>query len=269
MARSKKHYQWDAEQYAKYSGSQYEWALELIGKLQLQGAEDVLDIGCGDGKVTASIAERLLEGSVLGIDSSGEMIALARRRYGHYPTARLAFEYLDVRELDAVSRFDVVFSNAALHWIKEHGDVLRRVRQAMKTGARFLFQMGGRGNARDVVAVLEAMLSHRKWVSFFINFEFPYGFYGTDEYARWLAEAGLTPVRIALIEKDMCHIDQDGFAGWINTTWLPYLERIPDDRKEAFVRELIETYLQENPADAKGRVHVRMVRLEAEATRNS
>jgi len=193
MARSKKHYQWDAEQYAKYSGSQYEWALELIGKLQLQGAEDVLDIGCGDGKVTASIAERLLEGSVLGIDSSGEMIALARRRYGHYPTARLAFEYLDVRELDAVSRFDVVFSNAALHWIKEHGDVLRRVRQAMKTGARFLFQMGGRGNALDVVAVLEAMLSHRKWVSFFINFEFPYGFYGTDEYARWLAEAGLTP----------------------------------------------------------------------------
>jgi len=268
MAGSKESYQWDAEQYAKYSGSQHEWALELIEKLQLQGAEAVLDIGCGHGKVTAAIADNLPKGSVLGIDSSAEMIALARRQFSHYPTKKLSFDHLDVRELDAVNRFDVVFSNAALHWITEHGAMLRRVRQAMKKSARLLFQMGGKGNARDVVAVLDVLQRHRKWASFFLDFKFPYGFYGPDEYERWLAEAGLTPLRMELIEKDMRHKGQDGFTGWINTTWLPYLERIPADRKAAFVRELTEIYLRENPPDAEGRIHVRMVRLEVEATRN-
>ena len=266
----KKQYQWDAEQYAKHSGCQYEWALELIEKLQLRGAEVVLDIGCGDGKVTAAIADNMSEGSVLGIDSSTEMIALARRRHHDYSTDRLAFEHLDVRELDEVGRFDVVFSNATLHWIREaHAAMLVRVRQAMKKGARLLFQMGGKGNARDVVAVIEEMLCHRTWAPFFLDFGFPYGFFGPSEYGPWLAQAGLTPLRVELFEKDMRHKGTDGFAGWINTTWLPYLERIPADRKEAFVRALVETYVREHPPDAEGRIHVRMVRLEVEATRTS
>lgn len=120
-------YQWDAEQYARYSASQYAWTLELIAKLNLQGNETVLDIGCGDGKVTAAIAEQLPKGAVIGIDSSAAMIDLARRRCSDCPNRRLEFKHVDVRELDGCDRFDVVFSNAALHWIKRHQPMLRRL----------------------------------------------------------------------------------------------------------------------------------------------
>ena len=84
-----------------------------------------------------------------------------------------------------------------------------------------------------------------------------------------MVDAGLNPVRIELIEKDMQHKGRDGFAGWIKTTWLPYLERIPAGLKETFVRELTDAYISEIPPDAKGRLHVRMVRLEVEATRDA
>jgi trans-aconitate 2-methyltransferase len=266
MAESKRGYRWDAELYAKHSGSQYAWALELIDKLKLKGDECVLDVGCGDGKVTAAIAERLSTGSVTGIDSSAAMIELAKRRHAGGGHGRLDFKRLDVRELDERERFDVAFSNAALHWVKRHPPVLQRVQQSLKSGGRILFQMGGRGNAEHVVAVLDAMING-PWAAYFGNFEFPYGFHGPAEYAEWLADAGLMPVRIDLIDKDMRHNGRDGFAGWIGTTWLPYLERIPDHRRDAFMDALIDEYLRRHPMDGAGIVHVLMRRLEVEAVK--
>lgn len=266
MIDHKRSYQWDAEQYAKYSASQYQWAIELIEKLQLKGRESVLDIGCGDGKVTAAIADRMPEGSVLGIDSSAEMIDLARRRFRDYPNSRLRFEHLDVRDLDEDNRFDVVFSNAALHWIRRHPPMLRRVRKAMKRGGRLLFQMGGSGNAAGVVAAFDSIINGR-WASRFLDFEFPYGFFGPEEYAGWLVDAALDPVRLDLLEKDMRHEGRDGFAGWIRTTWLPYLERVPADLEQDFIDTVLDEYLDSHPMDREGIVHVRMVRLEVEAVK--
>ena len=269
MAESKKSYRWDAEKYAKYSGCQYEWALELIEKLQLKGHETVLDIGCGDGKVTAAIADCLGQGRIVGIDSSEQMIDLARRRHGHYANARLAFKHQDVRALDEIERYDIVFSNATLHWIRRHRPVLRRVRDAMKKGGRLLFQMGGRENAAALVAVIDSMIAASRWAPYFVDFAFPYGFHGPIEYSRWLTEAGLKAERVELIEKDMRHDGMDGFTGWISTTWLPYLERIPAELKQSFVKELTEAYIREHPPDTDGRIGVQMVRLEVEAIRQA
>jgi trans-aconitate methyltransferase len=266
MAMSKKNYQWDAAQYAQYSSSQFAWALELIDKLKLQGDETVLDIGCGDGKVTAAIADRLPRGRVIGIDSSLDMIALARRRHTDYSNSRLSFQHMDVRELSHKNRFDVIFSNAVLHWVKRHVPVLRRIQQAMNKGGRLLLQMGGQGNAAQVVSILDSMIKG-KWTCYFIIFEFPYGFYGPEEYSGWLMDVGLDPLRIELIEKDMQHKARDGFAGWIRSTWLPYLERIPTNRQQEFIDSLLDEYLNLHPMDNKGIVHVTMMRLEVEAVK--
>ncbi len=87
---SERGYRWDSEDYALHSSAQTEWALELLGKLYLRGEEAVLDIGCGDGKVTAALAAQVPRGSVLGIDSSPEMVERARRSYPPdlYPNLR-------------------------------------------------------------------------------------------------------------------------------------------------------------------------------------
>lgn len=264
MAENNKSYQWDAQQYEKHSSAQYIWGLELIKKLNLQGHETVLDIGCGDGKVTAAIADHLPGGIVVGIDSSQDMIALAGQRCTDRLHSNLHFRHLDVRELDESNRFDVVFSNAALHWIKNHRPVLQRVGRAMKTDGRLLFQMGGKDNAEQVLSVLVSLMAG-KWQACFSGFAFPYGFHGPGEYSQWLVDAGLKPIRVELIEKDMLHKTGEDLAGWIRSTWLPYLERVPDDRREPFIADIVDSYLRSHPPDVDGTAHVRMIRLEVEA----
>ena len=262
----KKRYQWDANQYAQHSDSQYAWGLELIKKLKLAGHETVLDIGCGDGKLAAIVADHLPQGSVVGIDSSEDMIHMAERRHIDYPHSRLRFKHLDVRELAENDRFDLVFSNATLHWIKHHPPVLLRVKKALKAGGRLLFQMGGRGNAEQVIVILNTLIK-QKWAVYFSDFTFPYGFYGPKTYSRWLADAGLKAMRVELIEKDMRHQGKHGLAGWMKTTWLPFLEQVPPHSKELFIEHIVLSYLKEHPLDVDGIAHVKMVRLEVEAVK--
>ncbi len=256
-------YQWDGQDYAAHSEVQKQWALELMEKLDLQGSERLLDIGCGDGKVTVLLAARLPEGQVVGIDSSEEMIALARQTYSH-SRHNLRFFPGDARNLKFREEFDAIFSNAALHWIIDHRPVIRGMYRALKPGGRVLVQMGGQGNGAAVVRAMEQVIDRSQWRPYFDDFTFPYGFYGIDAYSAWLTDAGFTIRDIQLIPKDMVHADRDKFTGWIRTTWLPYLQRVPATARGRFIDEVVTTYLGDTH---QGPVRTKMVRLEYLAER--
>ncbi len=260
-----KQYSWNAEDYARHSSAQQGWGRELISKLDLQGYEAVLDIGCGDGKITAEIAEHLPDGEILGVDSSADMLALARKEFPWAKYPNLSFQQLDARELACEAEFDVIFSNAALHWLQDHRPVLIGISRALKLEGRILLQMAGKGNAASILAVLDELIVAEEWRQYFADFIFPYGFHKPELYIRWLKEIGLHPVRVELIPKDMSYPERAGLEGWVRTTWLPYTERVPIERREAFVTELVDRYLAEHPLDSKGHVHVEMMRLEVEA----
>ncbi len=262
------HYRWNAEAYAVHSSAQHEWAKELIRKLTLRGNEILLDMGCGNGRISAEIARYLPQGAVLGIDSSQEMIDSAKTNFPQVHFPNLTFKKVDIHEMDFENQFDVVFSNATLHWIQDHLSVLCRVRKSMKESGKLLFQMGGKNNAEDILSVLNEMFVSEKWRIYFSNFDFPYGFYGPQEYTVWLDQAGLKAIRIELIPKDMKQKGQIGLAGWIRTTWLPYTERIPEKMKEEFISEVVDRYVSIHPPDRDGYVHVKMVRLEIEAKKS-
>jgi trans-aconitate 2-methyltransferase len=146
-----KNYAWNAQDYAKNSTNQYAWAQELIPKLKLTGNEALLDIGCGDGKITAEIAKALPNGKVVGIDSSKEMVNLAQTAFPQNQYPNLSFQLMDARKLAFQEEFNIVFSNAALHWIVDQKVVLTGVQRGLKTGGRLLFQMAGKGNAKNVL----------------------------------------------------------------------------------------------------------------------
>jgi trans-aconitate methyltransferase len=264
-----KKYNWNAKDYEKHSQAQKQWARELIAKLGLEGTEDILDLGCGDGKVTAEIATKTPSGSVVGVDNSSSMIELAAKRFPAQKYPNLIFMVMDAVRLAFIEGFDVVFSNAALHWAKNHQPIVEGLYRSLKPGGKILLQMGGKGNAEHVVSLLDKFQSNQKWRPYFRNFEFPYGFFGPQEYTQLLKEAGFDVCRAELITKDMAHEGQSGLEGWIRTTWLPYTERVPEEKRDEFIRALATEYINQVPVDSSGKVHVAMVRLEVEAQKRS
>ncbi len=259
---------WNPLDYQGNSEAQLQWARELIGKLDLMPDERVLDIGCGDGKVTAEIARIVTDGRAVGIDSSEDMIRFAVDSFPPDQWPNLSLAVMDASATEFDGEFDLVFSNATLHWIIDHRPVLSGIARALRPGGRCLLQMGGRGNASGIIEVLHSPGPLReRWGSRFEGMPFPYGFHGPEDYIPWLREAGMTAVRVELIERDMTQRGPEGLAGWVRTTWMPYTQRVPEEHRERFVMDVVDSYLQRHPLDDQGLAHVQMVRLEVEAVR--
>lgn len=258
---------WNPADYAANSAAQLAWARELIARLQLRGDERVLDVGCGDGKVTAEIARALPRGEIIGVDGSAEMIRFASATFPRSQFANLEFERMDARELHFRQPFDILFSNATLHWVDDHPAFLRGAAACLKSGGRLVVSCGGKGNAQDVFAALRATLRLKSWREMFRNLKAPYFFHRPEDYEKWLPRFGFKARSIQLANKNVSFPGRAGLAAWIRTTWLPYTQRVPADQREAFIAEVVERFAARHPLDTNGNLMIRMVRLEIDATR--
>ncbi len=256
---------WNAAEYAANSVVQQTWARELIAKLGLHGGEHILDVGCGDGKVTAEIARAVPNGSATGVDASAEMISFAEKTFPKKSAPNLEFHVMDAREIRFRREFDLVFSNAALHWVDDHQRFLAGAASVLKPGGRLVVSCGGKGNAQDVFVALRPELRAKMWREFFRQIPEPYFFYAPEEYKKWLAKAGFKTLSIGLAPKDATYPGAEGFAAWLRTTWIPYVQRVPENLREEFIAAVTRRYVAKHPADAENKVHVKMVRLEINA----
>ena len=258
-------FEWNPVEYERSSSAQARWAGEFIATIPFTGAEHVLDVGCGDGKVTAMLVEKVPQGGVLGVDSSAPMVALAAERFAAL-APHLTFQVADASRLPFDAEFNVVFSNSTLHWIRDHGPVLRGIRNALKPGGRAYLRFGGKGSTTEVKAVLHDLIGRPEWMDYFEGFESPHGFYGPDEYIPWLETAGLKPERVELSPRVMRH-GVDGLRGWVRTTKMPYTERVPEALRERFIDAVIAEFVKRYPADESGQYGVSMPRLDVVASR--
>ena len=257
---------WNAADYAANSAVQHSWARELIARLNLRGDEHILDLGCGDGKVTAELARALPRGSITGADASPQMIEFANKHFPANKFSNLRFRVMDARKIKFERRFDLVFSNAALHWVDDHEAILRGAAAVLKPGGRLAISCGGKGNAHDVFLALRPVMRLKRWREFFRKMPLPYFFYAPAQYEKWLPKHGFKIHRLELALKDATYAGVEGFATWLRTTWLPFVQRVPENLREEFITAVTQRYLAKHPPDAARQVHVRMVRLEIEAT---
>ncbi len=262
-----KSYKWDAKEYSQFSSEQEKWARATIEKLKLKQGENVLDIGCGDGRVTAEIAKQVQPGSVIGIDNSQSMVELAGKRFSSSMFPNLSFKCVDAKELTFDNQFDVVTSNAVLHWVDDHLNVLRGIYKALKPGGRVILQMGGKGNAAEIISVADEVINERQWKKYFSEFKFPYYFFDVKEYKEFINKSGFSSAKLELIDKDMQHNGEEKLAGWIRTTWLPYTQKVPESLRENFIKEVTDNYIKKFPPDNDGIIHVGMKRLIVETVK--
>jgi trans-aconitate 2-methyltransferase len=256
---------WNPEDYAEHSSAQFIWGKELLEQLNLKGNENLLDIGCGDGKITELISKKLLNGKVVGVDSSKDMIRFARHKYTNDKFENLSFEQKDACLLGYHNEFDIVYSNAALHWIKDQECVLNEAYKSLKQNGRILFQMGGKGNLAEMIEVITGTLRTGKWNQYFSGFEFPYFFYSDTEYTSFLENTHFSIDKVELITRIMIHENVNGLAGWIRTTWHPILNQVPHNLRMDLINDIVNDFLKTYPLDINGRSNIKMVRLQVQA----
>jgi len=258
---------WDAQDYEEHSTTQVAWARECLERLAPRGDERILDLGCGDGRITAELAERLSQGNVVGVDSSAAMVAHARRKRLGGSDKNLIFVEADAANLTFSAEFNLVVSFNCLHWARDQGVVLAGIARSLAPEGRVFLHFGGHGNVAAMRAVVEQVIEGDAWRTAFAGFAFPWCFPQDGEYRLLMEDAGLRPTRVELLSAQMSHQGSAALAGWLRTTWLPYLERLPAARRAAFVDEVVREYLLLRPADERGMIAVDAVRLEAEGRR--
>ena len=222
---------WDASLYDARHGFVHEQAADLLDLLHPVAGERVLDVGCGTGHLTARIAAT--GASVLGIDSSKEMIAEARRCY-----PALQFEVADARDYRADLAFDVVFSNAALHWIRPAEAVARMVQSALAPGGRFVAEFGGQGNVKQIVAAIQASVNEALGEAADVK---AWYFPSIAEYSSVLEAAGLEVCFALLFDRPTPLEDgEQGMLNWLRMFAGPCFSQIAEPEKDAVVAATIE-----------------------------
>jgi trans-aconitate methyltransferase len=214
-------HQWDARDYNRAFSFVWRHGASLIDLLDPRPAERILDLGCGTGHLAAEIAQR--GATVIGLDSSAEMVAQSR---AHYP--QMEFVVADAASFRLPEPVDAVFSNAVLHWVHPPDRAARSIHDVLKPGGRLVAEFGGRGNVEAVVSTLVDVLAARgHHEAAAAN---PWYFPSIAEYATLLEDAGLEPVLLQLYDRPtLLDGDEDGLSGWLRMFAGSFLATVPDE----------------------------------------
>lgn len=246
---------WNAGDYARNAGFVPALGAPVLGLLNPRGGERILDLGCGDGVLTARIGAA--GATVIGVDASPDMVAAARAR-------RLDARVLDGTDaagwaalLAGEAPFDAVFSNAALHWMLDPGAVAAGVFAALKAGGRFVGEMGGVGNIAAIRAALRAELDERGYPPPAIESQW----YASPETLGWIyGRAGFVDIEAELIGRPT--LLPTGITGWLRTFRAGFLDAlgVPEAEQDAVARA-VERRLEPGLRQPDGRWIADYVRL--------
>ncbi len=249
------------------SRSLQKWlADEHLAALTLNGAERVLDVGCGDGRITAEIADRVPRGSVLGIDPSSRMIDFARE---HCRRGNLAFEIGDACALPQRGEFDLVVSFNALHWVPEPDQprALRSIGDVLKPGGRAFLELVPEGPRTCLEDVIEATCRAPRWASHFAGHRTPYAHFWPDAYRQLAEDAGLHAERVVSEQKRWDFGSREGFVAFARVTFVEWTQRLPEAERDHFIADVLDAYARlDGGGPGRPRVFV-FYQMEVEMTR--
>ncbi|OGC14010.1 methyltransferase type 11 [candidate division WOR-1 bacterium RIFOXYB2_FULL_36_35] len=236
-------FEFDGKKYKAASAHQKEWGSKLISEFNFKGNERVLDLGCGDGAITAQLAKLLPYGKVLGIDSSKSMIETSGNSY---KSDNLTFKLKDINDIDFNNDFDLVFSNATLHWIKDHFKLLNKVYKALKTNGVVRFNFAADGNCSHFFKVIKEVMALDKYINYFKNFEWPWFMPTIEEYQALANKMPFKEEKVWGENADRVFPDVDSMVKWVDQPSLvPLLVYVDKKDKESFRNEVVNRMIKE------------------------
>lgn len=249
---------WDADAYHRVSDPQVAMAAAVLDRLDLEGGETVLDAGCGSGRVTRLLLDRLPRGRVIAVDASAQMVARAREELaGAAADVRLS-DLAELRLADG-EQVDAVFSNATFHWVPDHEALFARLAAALRPGGRLSAQYGGEGNVAAVHRTALEAAADAGLEAHFEGWPRPWNFAGPARTERRLRAAGFEDVACWL---QTWPVEPTEPRAYLETVCLgPHLERLPAGEHERFL-DAVLARMGESPS-------LDYVRLNIVATRGT
>jgi trans-aconitate 2-methyltransferase len=236
-------FEFDGDKYKRASEHQKSWGKRLIAEMEFKGGERVLDLGCGDGALTAELAKFVPEGFVLGIDASENMVETARKDYAG---VNVRFELLDINAIDFESEFDLVFSNATLHWVKDHNRLLKNVYKALKDRGTARFQFARDGNCSNLIRILGEVTSARGYAPCFREFDWPWYMPSVDEYRALLDEVAFSERKVWSENADTYFESAEAMTKWIDQPSLvPFLSYVAEKDRQRFRDDVVGRMIKE------------------------
>jgi trans-aconitate methyltransferase len=238
--------EWDAVDYHRRSTPQFTWGLRVLERIALRGDEHALDAGCGTGRLTEELVKRLPRGRVIGCDLSENMTRESARTLGAGHPVVCA----DLLDLPFAPTFDIVFSTATFHWVKDHSRLFRALLRVLKPGGRLEAQCGGERNLHRVHMRALALAATRPFRPHFAAWTEPWEFAGPATTTRRLRDAGFGFARCWREPAPTTFPDADSYRGFLETVVMrPFLAHLSSPQLRAsFLDALTEAAGRDDPS---------------------
>jgi len=240
----------DAAHYRKNSELQYSLARGSLEAYCFRGDEVVLDVGCGDGKITAQIAEKVPRGFVIGVDKSPAMIALANKSFPNH--FNLRFEVQDATRLNLPCDFDLIVSFSCLHWVQPQQMAFLSMKKILKPSGKVMVLTYPR--VATFWDPIESVAGQDRWRSYFTENPRPYHFLSEAQYRKSLPEIGLKVVQFETASHMTKFVGKKGVEEYIRG-WLPLLIYLPKELHDQFLEEVGDASLKATPLKEDGYVY--------------
>src|SRR5699024_6380571 len=226
---------WDANLYDRKMSYVADYGKDIVDVLKRQAGEKIVDLGCGTGDLTNSISKSGAD--TLGIDAALWMLQAAAEKYPH-----LSFQHADARHFKVETYEDAVFSNAALHWIKFPQPVISSVYQSLKTGGRFVAEMGGKGNVQILIQGMSEVLQKDYGLhETEIRKRIPWYFPSIAEYTALLEEVGFRVTFAQHFDRPTVLPDgEDGLNHWLASFSGDFFPEFSSEEKEDIYEKVKE-----------------------------
>jgi trans-aconitate 2-methyltransferase len=227
--------EWEASAYDRLADPQEEWAKEVLARLELSGNETVLDAGCGTGRVTRLLLQRLPAGRVIGVDGSVAMIEEARAALGG--DERVDLRSGDLLDLTLESPVDAVFSNATFHWILNHDRLFARLRAALRPGGVLEAQCGGEGNVAEWERAVGAIIGDERFAPYFRDMPSAWNFASVGDTEARLERVGFENRRVWLEHKSYTPAEPRAFLRVVGLA--KHLDHLPEELHDTFLDAIL------------------------------
>ncbi|MBN1347038.1 MAG: methyltransferase domain-containing protein [Phycisphaerae bacterium] len=235
-------HEFDGDRYTKASTHQKEWGAKLISEIAFRGDERILDLGCGDGVLTARLAKLVPDGEVIGIDASAGMIEASRKLEG----GNLRFDLMDINEIRLDGHFDLIFSNAALHWVLDHERLLANVSSLLTESGVARFNFAGDGNCATFYNVVKEVMALAPFRDHLADFRWPWYMPAVDEYQDLVAGVPFAESRVWGENADRYFPDADALVRWIDQpSIVPFRQHLAGNHEQAFRDAVVERMIRQ------------------------